>query len=489
MVNKVSVFLPYGGKSDLNQTIGSFRQSALCGEIFALQLDEHLPKQDNVTTLHTPQLFSTASMKLIAENAKGNYIAFVKQDTVIQLGQFAFERLTAIAEATGAGMVYADYYEVKEDKMQQHPVIDYQKGSLRDDFDFGFMMLFATTAFKQAVASMDVAYQFAGLYDLRLKVSALAPLFHISEYLYSSIESDLRKSGEKIFDYVDPKNRAVQIEMEQAVTTHLKNIGGYLKPVFTEVAFGAEQFPVEASVVIPVRNRVKTISDAIGSVLSQKPDFAFNLIVIDNFSTDGTTDIIAGYAKNDPRVVHVIPDRKDLGIGGCWNAAVHHKQAGKFVVQLDSDDMYKDENTLQLMVDTFYRENCAMVIGSYQMTNFQLEEIPPGIIDHKEWTPENGRNNALRINGLGAPRAFFTPVLRGINIPNSSYGEDYAAAIAISRKYQIGRVLVPVYLCRRWDGNSDAALSIHQSNAHNMYKDKIRTIELEARIRLNSSAE
>lgn len=487
MSNKVSVFLPYGGKSETTQTIGSFKSSALCGEIVVLQLDAHLPKQDQVTTLQVEQLFSAKTIKLIAEHATEKYIALIKQDTTIQLGQFAFERLTAIAEATGAGMVYADYYEIKEGVMQQHPVIDYQKGSLRDDFDFGFLMLFSTELFKQAAAEIDADYQFAGLYDLRLRISAKAPLFHISEYLYSSIESDLRKSGEKIFDYVDPKNRAVQIEMEQAVTAHLKAIGGYLKPEFPTVAFGSEQFPVEATVVIPVRNRVKTIADAIGSVITQKPNFPFNLIVVDNFSTDGTSEIVAEFAQKDNRVIHLVPDRKDLGIGGCWNAAVHHPQAGKFVVQLDSDDLYKNENTLQIMVDTFYRENCAMVIGSYQMTNFKLEEIPPGIIDHKEWTPDNGRNNALRINGLGAPRAFYTPVLRSINIPNSSYGEDYAAAIAISRTYQIGRVYEPVYLCRRWDGNSDAALSIQQSNAHNYYKDKIRTIELEARLRLNKN--
>jgi hypothetical protein len=361
-------------------------------------------------------------------------------------------------------------------------LIDYQAGSLRDDFNFGSVLFYRSDLLKLAASTMTVDFKFAGLYDLRLKVSEKAELFHMNEYLYTEIESDNRKSGEKIFDYVDPKNRAVQIEMEVACTNHLKNIGGYLAPSFKKIAFTDSSFPVEASVIIPVRNRVKTIEDAIKSVLTQKTAFDFNLIIVDNYSTDGTSELIQQYAALDKRLIHIIPDRNDLGIGGCWNAGVDSELCGKFAIQLDSDDIYQNDNTLQKIVDAFYEQNCAMVVGSYTMTNFKLEVIPPGLIDHKEWTPDNGRNNALRINGLGAPRAFYTPVLREIKVPNTSYGEDYALGLAISREYQIGRIYDSVYLCRRWDDNSDASLDIVKMNAHNLYKDRIRTIELKARM-------
>lgn len=330
-----------------------------------------------------------------------------------------------IASDSTAGMVYADRYQMKEGKQMAAPVIDYQQGSLRDDFDFGSVMLFDTQALKDAASRMKSDYDFAGLYDLRLKISQKADLVHINEYLYSEIEKDVRKSGEKLFDYVDPKNRNRQIEMEQACTEHLKEIGGYLEPEFEKIEFSEDHSEYEASVIIPVRNRIRTIRDAIRSVLSQEAGFKFNLIVIDNHSTDGTTEAIDEF-KDDKRLIHLIPERKDLGIGGCWNLGVHHEKCGKFAVQLDSDDVYKDKNTLATMVDAFYRQNCAMVVGTYMMTDFDMNMIAPGIIDHKEWTPENGRNNALRINGLGAPRAFYTPILRKIKVPNTSYGEDYA---------------------------------------------------------------
>ena len=330
---------------------------------------------------------------------------------------------------------------------------------------------------------MDSSYEFAGMYDLRLKASQAGSLVHINEYLYSEIENDSRKSGEKIFDYVDPKNRGVQIEMEAACTEHLKRVGGYLEPKFTHIEFNEANFEFEASVIIPVYNRAKTVEDAVKSVLSQKTKFKFNLIIIDNHSTDGTTEIINKYSS-DERLVHLIPERKDLGIGGCWNYGVHSEKCGKFAIQLDSDDIYSDENTVQKIVDAFYEQNCAMVVGTYMMTNFNMEMIAPGIIDHKEWTPENGRNNALRINGLGAPRAFYTPVLRDIKVPNTSYGEDYALGLRFSRNFQIGRIYDVLYHCRRWDGNSDASLDIVKMNGHNTYKDRIRTWELEARIAL-----
>ncbi|MFO8001931.1 MAG: glycosyltransferase family A protein, partial [Marinilabilia sp.] len=318
-----------------------------------------------------------------------------------------------------------------------------------------------------------------------LKISQNYRLFRLPEFLYTEMETDTRRSGEKIFDYVDPKNREVQVEMENACTTHLKDIGGWLEPSFKKVAFDEQEFPVEASVIVPVRNRAKTIEDAVRSVFEQKTSFSFNLIVVDNHSDDGTTDLLKKLAEEDNRLVHLVPARTDLGIGGCWNMAIMHELCGKFAVQLDSDDLYAGNDTLQTVVDAFYEQNCAMVIGSYQMVNFKLEEIPPGIIDHKEWTPENGRNNALRINGLGAPRAFYTPVLRRIRIPNVSYGEDYAVGLTISRDYQIGRIYKPVYMCRRWEDNSDASLDVVKMNNHNFYKDRVRTMELWARIAKN----
>jgi glycosyltransferase involved in cell wall biosynthesis len=316
-------------------------------------------------------------------------------------------------------------------------------------------------------------------------VSQHAKLFRMPEFLYTEVETDTRRSGEKQFDYVDPRNREVQIEMEKACTQHLKDIGGWLKPEFLPVDFAEDDFPVEASVIIPVRNRARTIEDAIRSVFSQQTSFKFNLLVVDNHSTDGTTEILKQLAKEDTRLIHILPERNDLGIGGCWTTAIMDSRCGKFAVQLDSDDLYIDDHVLQKIVDTFYAEQCAMVVGSYQMVNFNLEEIPPGLIDHREWTPDNGRNNALRINGLGAPRAFYTPVLREIRIPNTSYGEDYAVGLRISRHYQIGRIYEPLYLCRRWEDNSDAALDVVKTNNHNLYKDKLRTMELLARMEMN----
>ena len=426
-------------------------------------------------------------MKTIAAHASTDYILLYTKQTPLKLGLYALERMVQVMENNKKnGIVYADRYQQIHEELKQAPVIDYQLGSVRDDFDFGSVLLFRTDTFKEAAARMNEdEYKFAGLYDLRLKASQKASLVHINEYLYSEVEQDTRKSGEKIFDYVDPKNRAVQIEMEEACTQHLKAIGGYLAPEFRQIEFNAGDFEFEASVIIPVRNRIRTIKDAIRSVLNQKTTFKFNLIVIDNYSTDGTSEAIDEFAS-DSRLIHLIPERKDLGIGGCWNAGVHHPMCGKFAVQLDSDDVYSDENTLQKMVNAFYEQNCAMVVGTYMMTDFNMNMIAPGIIDHKEWTPENGRNNALRINGLGAPRAFYTPVLREIKVPNTSYGEDYALGLNFSRHYQIGRVYDVVYMCRRWEDNSDASLDVVKMNGHNTYKDRIRTWELQARIALNN---
>lgn len=485
MKHTIDCFIPYTNEAGTGRTIARLKESAAVNKVYILATG---PAPEGAgagnSVIRVSSLQATEAMRRIAACSEAAYTLIYTKHTELEPGYFALERMLRVAEDTDAGMVYADHYKLIGGKRHNAPVTDCQQGSLRDDFDFGPVLLYRTSALREAAVRMDTAYDFAALYDLRLKVSEKHGLVHINEYLYTELEEDARGSGEKMFDYVDPRNRAVQIEMEQACTAHLKAIGGYLPPEFRQVAFDAGSFPCEASVIIPVRNRIRTIEDAIRSVLKQKTDFPFNLIVIDNHSTDGTTEAIRKYA-GDKRLIHIIPEREDLGIGGCWNMGVHHPGCGKFAVQLDSDDLYKNEDTLQVMVNAFYEQNCAMVVGTYEMTDFDLNTIPPGIIDHKEWTPDNGRNNALRINGLGAPRAFYTPVLREIKVPNTSYGEDYALGLAISRHYRIGRVYEVVYLCRRWEDNSDASLDIVRLNNHNLYKDRIRTWELQARIAMN----
>ncbi len=467
--------------SNTGRTCELLSKSPLVKNVYVITTNNEV---ENCEKIQTGNLFSSDTMHKIIDTVDTEYALLVTRADLSELGQFALERMTSVADDTGAALIYSDYFELRNGDLIKHPVIDYQKGSVRDDFDFGTLILARTRSMKKAKQNISWNFKFAGLYELRLAVSETGEFLRIPEFLYTTAQFDTRKSGEKQFDYVDPKNREVQIEMEQAFTGYLKRIGAYLKPDFEPVNFDDEKFKYEASVVIPVYNREKTIADAINSVLNQKTDFPFNLIVVNNHSTDGTGEIIDSF--NDERLIHVIPERKDLGIGGCWNEAVFHPSCGKFAVQLDSDDLYYDETTLQQIIDKFYEEKCAMVIGSYQMTNFDLQEIPPGIIDHREWTPDNGRNNALRINGLGAPRAFYTPVLRKIKVPNVSYGEDYAVGLAISRRFQIGRIYKPVYRCRRWEGNTDAALNIESVNKNNIYKDRIRTIEILARIQLNS---
>jgi hypothetical protein len=482
----ITCFVPFGSEKETRATVQELKGSDLVAKIFITGSEKEIFEVKGAEWLNSGSLASGLTIKAIAAHAETDFVLFYTRNSPLKLSQYALDRFIRVAEDTGSGMVYSNFLAVKAGKTESHPLIDYQEGSLRDDFNFGSLLVYQTEKLKKAAASVDESLHHAGLYALRLNLSLIAPLFRIPEYLYIEEESDLRLSGVKIFDYVDPKNRGVQIEMEKVCTQFLKDAGAYLEPDFKPVDFGSESFPVEASVIIPVRNRVRTIEDAIRSVLSQKTNFTFNLIIADNYSNDGTTELIEKYAWKDPRLIHLIPDRNDLGIGGCWNAAAAHPLCGKFAVQLDSDDLYLDETTLQQVVDTFYKEKCAMVVGSYRMVNFDLQEIPPGIIDHKEWTPDNGRNNALRINGLGAPRAFYTPVLRCIKVPNVNYGEDYALGLAISRYYQIGRIYNPIYLCRRWDDNSDASLSVEVMNGHNLYKDRIRTIEFLARKAMNA---
>ena len=449
---------------------------------------ESLGREESISkvVLVRESMKATPTLRYIASEASSDYTLIYTKHTDLSFGLYALDRMLAIADDTGAAMVYADHFNEKDGVRAFAPVIDYQMGSLRDDFDFGSVLLYRTSSLKEAVERMDVNYEFAALYDLRLKVSQKGALEHINEYLYYEIENDTRKSGEKLFDYVGPKNRGVQIEMEKAVTEHLKAVGGYLEPVFKPVSFDNDgTFEYEASVVIPCKNRVQSIGDAIRSALNQKTSFPYNVIVVDDNSDDGTVDVIKSFL-GDPKLVYVAQDKTYHAIGGNWNVALHHPKCGRFALQLDSDDMYSDENTVQKFVDAFYEQKCAMVVGTYQLTDFQLNPLPPGKIDHREWTPENGRNNALRINGLGAPRGFYVPLLRTLNFPTTKYGEDYAVGLRVSREYQIGRIYDVMYNCRRWEHNSDAALDIDKVNANNLYKDRIRTWELKARIAMNA---
>ena len=480
MQTSIHAFLPYINEDQASANIKAIKDCDKVSKITLLSTDTSAKACDGCDMIYIDNLNSSATVKAIAQAADAAFILLYTGSALIVPGYLAFDRMIKIARDSKAAMVYADYYAVVDGVKSNAPVIDYQFGSLRDDFNFGSMLIFNTVDFKKAASGITADYKAAGLYDLRLRLSRIAPIVHVNEYLYTDIAAPRQETGEAIFSYVDPKNRGVQIEMEAACTDHLKAIGGYLAPKFDTIEFDKGDFEYEASVIIPVRNRVRTIRDAIRSVLGQKTDFPFNLIIIDNHSTDGTSEAIEEFA-GDPRVIHIIPERDDLGIGGCWNVGVNHPKCGKFAVQLDSDDVYADENTLAKMVGAFYEQNCGMVVGTYMLTDIDMNMIPPGVIDHKEWTPENGRNNALRINGLGAPRAFYTPMLREIHVPNTSYGEDYALGLAFSRHNQIGRVYDVVYLCRRWDDNSDHALDIVKTNNNNLYKDRIRTWELQAR--------
>ena len=431
------------------------------------------------TRYDIPLRVSTSRIREIAETCQSEFALIYTKPTELQWITHGLERMLQVADYTGAAMLYADHFASSDGVVSPAPVIDLQEGALRDDFEFGGVQLYRMSALREAVSRMEVDYDYAGLYDLRLKVSQKGSVVRIPEYLYFEVELDTRKSGEKQFDYVDPRNRAVQIEMEKACTQHLKDVSAYLEPVFKDVDLSEGDFKYEASVVIPCKNRVRTIADAIRSALDQKTNFPYNVIVVDDNSTDGTVDVIKSI--DDPRLIYIAQPEGYHAIGGNWNAAINHPDCGRFALQLDSDDVYSGPDTVQKFVDAFREQNCAMVIGTYRITDFNLNELPPGVIDHREWTPENGRNNALRINGLGAPRGFWTPLLRKVAFPAVKYGEDYAVALRISREYQIGRIWDVLYNCRRWDDNSDAALDVEKVNLNNIYKDRIRTWELQAR--------
>ena len=490
MRQKIDCFIACNVLEDAEKTIAQMRDNKTIHHIYLL-VNEGFAQQHEAPKdcrlLVVNNLNSTQTMMCIAENANADYVLLSLKSQPLQLGASALERMFQVANDSNAAMVYADRLEERREDgkilVQRHPVIDYQLGSLRDDFDFGSLLLIKTALMhKFATTDTDREYQHAGLYALRLFLSREGTLFHLNEYLYTELENDLRASGEKQFDYVNPANREVQIEMEQAVTAHLDAIGAKIETLsYREPDFQEQDFLVEASVIIPVYNREKTIADAVTSALSQQTTFPYNVIVVNNHSTDGTGDILSKLNASNNKLIVLSPERTDLGIGGCWNMAINDDHCGRFAVQLDSDDLYSSPKTLQTIVDAFRRQHAAMVIGSYRMCDFELKTLPPGIIDHKEWTEENGPNNALRINGLGAPRAFFTPLLRQIQFPNTSYGEDYALGLIFSRHYRIGRIYSELYLCRRWGGNSDAALSIDKINANNLYKDKLRTLEVLAR--------
>lgn len=488
MNKTITCFIPYGSENQINKTIRHLQECPTVDRIFLLPTSPvpNLSLPDKCYILPSSAPESVERYKQIALYANTPFTLICTQVQDLEFGYMALERMCDYLSAPQCSMVYADHYKTIKGERTPHPVIDYQLGSVRDDFDFGSLLMFRTDYLKRAINEIEAEkeYQHSALYALRLALSRYGELTHIREFLYTETEIDLRKSGEKQFDYVDPRNRQVQIEREEVFTRHLKKIGAYLKPGMMTVDLKEGEFSHEASIIIPVRNRARTINDAIRSVLEQETSFPFNLIIIDNHSTDGTSEIIEQY-KNDNRVIHLIPERTDLGIGGCWNLGINHPQCGRFAIQLDSDDLYSSPHTVQTIVDKFYKEQCAMVIGSYRMTDFTLQTLPPGVIDHKEWTDENGHNNALRINGLGAPRAFFTLLLRKIRVPNTSYGEDYALGLAFSRQYRIGRIYDVLYLCRRWEGNSDAALSIEKINQNNYYKDSLRTLEIKLRQAMN----
>lgn len=484
MREKIDLFLPFEALEKGEETLLELHENKTVQHINLLVSSDFASQHqvpEGCTFVVIDRMESSNTVMSIAENTDADYLLLCTRMTSVRWGLYALERFLRTADDTGAVMVYSDHYSLEEGALTKHPAIDYQAGSLRDDFDFGSLWLIKSQALLDYVAQTDrVDYQYAGLYDLRLYLSRKGEIFHLNEYLYTEAELDTRKSGEKQFDYVNPRNREVQIEMERACTAHLEKVGAIVDTNFyRQPDFDEQEFACEASIVIPVFNREKTIADAVKSALSQKTNFPYNVIVVNNHSTDSTGKILDSI--DDGRLIQIVPSRTDLGIGGCWNVAVNSDHCGKFAVQLDSDDLYSSPKTLQKIVDAFHEQKAAMIIGSYRMCDFDLNTLPPGLIDHKEWTEDNGCNNALRINGLGAPRAFFTPLVRQIQFPNTSYGEDYALGLAFSRRYRIGRIYDELYLCRRWGGNSDAALSVERVNANNLYKDRLRTMELKAR--------
>ena len=449
------------------------------------QIPEILPR---CSIIDTGTLTSQVTLRRVLEKTRTEYLLLIPGPIPVLSRSFMLEKMIHAARSMNAALVYSDYYEDTGSDKIFHPLIDYQAGSVRDDFDFGHLVLLNVPYIRDVLNLFGETppSSHGALYDLRLKLSIGHSIYRVPEALYSIITHRDEQNGMALFAYVDPRNQRIQKEMESIFTDHLKRIDAYIAPDKLEtMQEPVDPFPVKASVIIPVKNRRHTIADAIHSALTQEADFMFNIIVVDNHSTDGTTDIVTDLAQKNPAIRHIIPDRRDLGIGGCWNLGINDKTCGRYAVQLDSDDLYENHLVLETIVDTMRDGSYAMVVGSYTIVNEHLEQIPPGLIDHREWTDANGHNNALRVNGLGAPRAFSTTLMRRIGFLNVSYGEDYTAALRISCQYKIGRIYESLYLCRRWPGNTDAGLSIEAANNNNIFKDSLRTREIIKRQELN----
>jgi glycosyltransferase involved in cell wall biosynthesis len=493
-MNRLTIAIPYTEDKQFETLARQLIAHQLVEEVLCLHQNAPPSLPDGVKAVNVDAFFSGPAINSLIEAWRTDYLLLILPGGRVELGARAPERFVQVADDAGAAFVYSDFRQQSGAEVADHPLIDYQLGAIRDNFDFGSVVLLSREEVVKALrdhGGISPDIRWGGLYDLRLKLSINSTIFRISEPLYTRVAADLRASGEKIFDYVDPRKRDYQIEMEKIAIAHLERIGARLEASFANPPESREEFPVKASVVIPVRNRVKTIADAARSALSQKTDFPFNVIVVDNHSTDGTTDLLRNLAADNGRLIHIVPSRTDYGIGGCWNEAIYSPHCGRYAAQLDSDDIYSSQNALARIVEEFdsagsENKSYAMVIGSYTIVDFDLNELPPGLIDHREWTRENGRNNALRINGLGAPRAFDVTVLRRIGLPNTSYGEDYAVALRVSRDYEIGRIYDPLYFARRWSDNSDSALPLATMNRYDAYKDRLRTIEILARQRFNA---
>jgi hypothetical protein len=497
-MNSLSAVIPYDPKPYFEKTLLSLTRSGLIRDIVIVSQETVRFKMEGCRVLLAGPFTSQATVNLMLDQIRTKYLLLLPRTRQVSIEPKSLERFIETAKSTRAGLIYSDFYDETGQGRTLHPLSDYQFGSVRDDFDFGPIILFSVDAIRGALKKYGAmpGVIFAGFYNLRLKVSIDHSLYHLPEPLYSVFETDksprnagaIRQSAvqDRIFAYVDPRNEAAQKEMETIFTDYLKKIGAYLpRSHLREVRQRPKSFPVEASIVIPVRNRKETIGEALKSALSQETGFPFNIIVVDNHSTDGTTAILSDLGRQYPTLKHIIPKRTDLGIGACWNEAIHAEACGRYAVQLDSDDLYSGSRTLQKLIDMLRQDNYAMVVGSYTLVDSGRKEISPGLVNHREWTDENGHNNALRINGLGAPRAFNTDLMRRIGFLNVSYGEDYAAALRICREYRIGRIYESLYLCRRWSGNTDAALSIEEVNRNDAFKDKVRTDEILARQKMN----